>query len=92
MPAELLRGLAELKKSDELEQLQQLAADGQHPDCLVISCMDSRCNPATIFHAAIGKFFAHAPMGAIVPPKELQTGPSELKAKLKYAIDIDQLI
>ena len=87
MPEELLAGLEEFMQSSEASTLMRLAKDGQHPTALLISCMDSRCIPATVFTARPGKFFPHSPMGALVPHPDNEQPPSELRAKIKYAIE-----
>ena len=63
--------------------MPRLVEQGQDPDYFVISCIDSRSNPATIFNAPPGAFFAHKAMGAIVRPYKQGTA---LAAALQFAI------
>lgn len=63
--------------------MPQLAKDGQSPNYFLISCIDSRANPGTIFNAPPGTFFAHKAMGAIVRPYKLGTA---LAAALQFAL------
>ncbi|HNQ92497.1 MAG TPA: carbonic anhydrase [Alphaproteobacteria bacterium] len=63
--------------------MPRLVEDGQSPDYFVISCIDSRSNPGTIFKAAPGAFFAHKAMGAIVRPYKKGTA---LAAALQFAL------
>jgi carbonic anhydrase len=62
---------------------RRLAAEGQKPDYFIISCIDSRSNPGTIFRPAPGTFFAHKAMGAIVRPYKKGTA---LAAALQFAL------
>lgn len=87
MPKELLEGLQHFMTTSGGERLRELAEEGQHPTAFVISCMDSRCNPGIVFESLPGKFFAHSPMGAIIPAPSDDGHIDELKAKLRYAID-----
>lgn len=63
--------------------MPQLVAEGQNPDYMVISCIDSRANPGTIFQAKPGTFFGHKAMGAIVRPYKKGTA---LSATLQFAV------
>lgn len=84
---DLLKGFAAFREdaydgSDAV--MPQLVALGQDPRYFIISCIDSRCNPATIFKAPPGVFFAHKAMGAIVRP--YRQGKA-LAAALQFAIN-----
>jgi len=68
--------------------MQQLVEKGQSPDYFIISCIDSRSNPGTIFHAAPGTFFGHKAMGAIVRPYEKGTA---LAAALQFALNYNKV-
>ena len=63
--------------------MQRLAEQGQNPDYFIISCIDSRSNPGTIFRPAPGTFLAHKAMGAIVRPYKKGTA---LAAALQFAL------
>lgn len=63
--------------------MKRLVKDGQSPDYFIISCIDSRSNPGTVFNAAPGTFFSHKAMGAIVRPYKKGTA---LAAALQFAI------
>lgn len=65
-------------------QMPQLAAEGQNPEYVIISCVDSRSNPATVFDTPPGMFFAFNAMGAIVRPYEQGTALASL---LQFAIE-----
>ncbi len=64
--------------------MRRLAIDGQTPSHFIISCIDSRSNPGTIFQPAPGTFLAHKAMGAIVRPYKKGTA---LAAALQFAIE-----
>ena len=68
--------------------MPQLVKDGQTPDYFIISCIDSRGNPGTIFQPAPGTFFAHHAMGAIVRPYKKGTA---LAAALQFALNYNDV-
>lgn len=68
--------------------MPRLARDGQDPDYFIISCIDSRGNPGTIFNAPPGTFFAHKAMGAIVRPYKQGTA---LAAALQFALNYNKV-
>jgi len=63
--------------------MKKLVKEGQSPDYFIISCIDSRSNPGTIFRPEPGTFFAHKAMGAIVRPYKKGTA---LSAALQFAL------
>jgi carbonic anhydrase len=63
--------------------MPRLVREGQSPNYFIISCIDSRANPGTIFNAPPGTFFAHKAMGAIVRPYQPGTA---LAAALQFAL------
>ncbi len=65
---------------------EDLAHRGQSPDYLVISCSDSRADPATIFGAAPGELFVVRNVAGIVPPFEPDTGYHGTSAALAFAV------
>ena len=68
--------------------MHQLVRDGQTPNYFIISCIDSRGNPGTIFQSAPGTFFAHHAMGAIVRPYKKGTA---LAAALQFALGYNEV-
>lgn len=86
MTDDLIKGFLKFRKTayggkDAL--MPALIRDGQNPDYFIISCIDSRGNPGTIFNAPPGAFFAHKAMGAIVRPYRKGTA---LAAALQFAL------
>jgi carbonic anhydrase len=87
----LLKGFQEFRKEayeGECTLMEQLVEHGQNPDYFIISCIDSRANPGTIFNPAPGTFFAHKAMGAIVRPYEKGTA---LAAALQFALNYQKV-
>lgn len=87
MTDDLIKGFEDFRKyqyEDGTSLMPRLVEDGQKPKYFIISCIDSRANPGTIFRALPGTFFAHKAMGAIVRPYRKGTA---LSAALKFAID-----
>lgn len=85
MARALLQGF-KLFRKDHYEGntlMKRLVKDGQSPDYFIISCIDSRSNPGTIFRPEPGTFFAHKAMGAIVRPYKKGTA---LAAALQFAL------
>lgn len=63
--------------------MPRLIEQGQNPDYVIVSCIDSRSNPGTVFQVPPGTFFGHKAMGAIVRPYRQGTA---LSATLQFAI------
>lgn len=67
---------------------KQLAEEGQHPKALVISCCDSRVNPALVFDQDPGDLFVVRNVANVVPPY----GPDPVcfgsSAAVEYAVNV----
>ncbi len=63
--------------------MPKLVKDGQSPEYFIISCIDSRSNPGSIFNSPPGTFFGFQAMGAIVRPYKKGTA---LAAALQFAL------
>lgn len=63
-----------------------LAAEGQAPPVMVISCCDSRVDPATIFDAGPGELFVLRNVANIVPPYEEGGGRHGVSAAIEFAV------
>lgn len=87
MVHELLKGFSHFR-AEQYESkkalMPNLVENGQSPDYFIISCIDSRSDPGTIFCPKPGMFFAHKAMGAIVRPYKKGTA---LAAALQFAIE-----
>lgn len=91
MTQDLIKGAAEFKRyhyDGDKDLMADLVKLGQDPKYFIISCIDSRCNPGTIFRAQPGIFFAHKAMGAIVRPYHKGTA---LAAALQFALNYNKV-
>lgn len=92
MTQDLIDGLQRIKHyyydSGDDDLMTKLVKSGQNPKYFIISCIDSRCNPSTIFRAQPGIFFAHKAMGAIVRPYKEGTA---LAAALQFALNYNNV-
>ena len=70
----------------ERAHYEELAKRGQNPEYLVISCSDSRADPATIFDAAPGELFVVRNVAGIVPPCESDVSYHGTSAALAFAV------
>ena len=74
---ELLKGYHRFKEYSYPRQkarYDQLSKEGQHPPVMVISCCDSRVDPATIFDTSPGQMFALRNVANLVPPYQERAG------------------
>lgn len=91
MTQDLIDGLQSFKKyhyDEENGLMPDLAFYGQDPKYFIISCIDSRCNPGTIFRAPPGIFLSHKAMGAIVRPYHQGTA---LSAALQFGLTYNKV-
>ena len=70
------------KQHDRWSQL----AEGQSPRVMVISCSDSRVDPAQIFDVDPGEIFVVRNVAALVPPYETTPGRHGVSAALEFAV------
>jgi len=69
-----------------LEQYEELAAHGQEPDTMIVSCCDSRVTPETIFSALPGELFVVRNVANLVPPFETGGKYHGVSAALEFAV------
>ena len=67
-------------------RLYEALAQGQSPKTFVISCCDSRVDPATIFNAAPGELFVARNVANLVPPFEEEGTYHGTSAALEFAV------
>jgi carbonic anhydrase len=70
-------------------------AKGQKPHTLVISCSDSRVDPATIFTAEPGELFVVRNVASVVPPYETYGGHHGVSAAIAFAVvnlDVERVV
>jgi carbonic anhydrase len=70
---------------EEREHYEELAK-GQAPEYLIISCCDSRADPATIFDARPGELFVLRNVANIVPPYEEGGGYHGTSSAISFAV------
>jgi len=64
----------------------RLAAEGQRPRAMVISCCDSRVHVTSIFGAEMGEFFIHRNIANLVPPCKPDGDLHGTSAAVEYAV------
>lgn len=67
-------------------RLYESLAEGQRPETFVLSCCDSRVDPATIFNAAPGELFVARNVANLVPPFEEEGAYHGTSAALEFAV------
>jgi carbonic anhydrase len=85
---QMLDGVREFESSaDEIRPLlARLAAEGQRPEQLFITCADSRIVPTMITTSGPGDQFCVRNIGNLVPPKG--SNSSSVDAAIEYAVDV----
>ena len=71
--------------TNQRERWDQLK-DGQSPHVMVISCSDSRVDPAQIFDVSPGEIFVVRNVAALVPPYETSPGQHGVSAAVEFAV------
>ena len=87
--AELVRGYGRFRAGGYLQQKARydaLASDGQAPPVMVISCCDSRVDPATVFDTGPGQLFALRNVANLVPPYEVGGGLHGASAAIEFGV------
>lgn len=69
----------------ERERWAELA-EGQSPKVMILSCADSRTDPAQIFDARPGEMFVVRNIAALAPPYETTRGHHGVSAALEFAV------
>lgn len=67
------------------DHYEKLAAEGQNPEVMIVSCCDSRVDPETIFSAMPGELFVMRNVANLVPPFETQGKYHGVSAALEFA-------
>ena len=87
--ATLVDGYRRFRRDGYIQQKQrfdQLASDGQAPPIMIISCCDSRVDPATIFDTVPGQVFALRNVANLVPPYETGGGLHGVSAAIEFGV------
>src|SRR4051812_12332699 len=84
----LIEGYRRFRESDwkrERERWTELA-EGQSPKVMILSCADSRVDPAHVFDARPGEIFVVRNIAALAPPYETSRGYHGVSAALEFAV------
>jgi carbonic anhydrase len=85
---ELIEGYRRFRETDwahERERWTELS-EGQSPGVMILSCADSRVDPAQIFGARPGEMFVVRNIAALAPPYETARGYHGVSAALEFAV------
>ena len=86
--SQLIEGYRRFRQKDwahERERWSELA-EGQSPRVMILSCADSRVDPAHIFAARPGEMFVVRNIAALAPPYETTPGYHGVSAALEFAV------
>ena len=72
--------------SREKARYDTLATEGQAPPIMIISCCDSRVDPATVFNTVPGQVFALRNVANLVPPYETGGGLHGASAAIEFGV------
>jgi carbonic anhydrase len=72
----------------ERARYEALAKWGQSPETLVVSCSDSRVDPAAVFGAVAGEMFVVRNVAGLVPPYQPDAGYHGTSAVLEYGVRV----
>jgi carbonic anhydrase len=67
-------------------RFDELASGGQSPPVMIISCCDSRVDPATVFDTVPGQVFALRNVANLVPPYETGGGLHGVSAAIEFGV------
>ena len=85
---QLIDGYRRFRENDwqhERERWSELA-EGQSPQVMILSCADSRVDPAQIFDGRPGEMFVARNIAALAPPYETSSGYHGVSASLEFAV------
>ena len=72
--------------SKNKDRFEKLAEEGQSPQYLIISCVDSRVDPNSIFNAKAGELFVHRNIANLVPSYDNLTEHSGTIAAIEFGV------
>ena len=87
----LLEGYSRFREKGWPEQsavFETLARDGQSPECLVVTCVDSRVDPAMIFDAPPGQMLTVRNVANLIPPYEPDAAYHGTSAALEFGVRV----
>jgi carbonic anhydrase len=74
------------RSPEELARYAELAAEGQRPKAMIITCCDSRVLVSDVFGNEPGDFFIHRNIANLVPPHEPDGRSHGTSAAIEYAV------
>ena len=85
---ELIEGYHRFRDKDWARERERWAelSEGQSPQVMILSCADSRVDPAQIFDARPGEMFVVRNIAALAPPYETSRGFHGVSAALEFAV------
>jgi len=86
--SKLIEGYRRFRENNwehERERWAELA-EGQSPEVMILSCADSRADPAQIFDARPGEIFVTRNIAGLAPPYETSSGFHGVSAALEFAV------
>ena len=72
--------------SKNKDRFEKLAEEGQSPQYLIISCVDSRVDPNSIFNSNAGELFVHRNIANLVPSYDNLTEHSGTIAAIEFGV------
>ena len=72
--------------SKNKDSFEKLAKEGQSPQYMIISCVDSRVDPNSIFNAKAGELFVHRNIANLVPSYDNLTEHSGTIAAIEFGV------
>ncbi len=88
MPEQLIAGYHRFRKGYFRQHQEKLTilAEGQSPDIAILSCCDSRVDPAIIFDTLPGKLFVIRNVANLVPQHDNDGRPKGTSSALEFAV------
>lgn len=85
---QLIEGYRRFREQDWAQERDRWSelAEGQSPQVMILSCADSRVEPAQIFDARPGEMFVVRNIAALAPPYETTSGYHGVSAALEFAV------
>jgi carbonic anhydrase len=89
----LLKKFKSYKESylEHHEGFKQLSTQGQNPETLIITCVDSRIDPAVLFNAALGELLVVRTKANIIPAYDPLHPKEQVSAVLEFATTVLQV-
>jgi carbonic anhydrase len=86
--SQLIEGYRRFREQDWARQRDRWSelAEGQSPQVMILSCADSRVDPALIFDARPGEMFVARNIAGLAPPYETSHGFHGVSAALEFAV------